>query len=410
MLPTVELLKGRNFEAQGPKTRARLIRTQVLKRQPELAHPTNPREDRFGTIFNDIKKGSFWGPMSILDGPAAGDLEDPNALHRDRNPEEYQAKRQENRNWAQSTFTPAELYSLTGVLVELATEPDEAVVNTAPGYSRGHSTLLRHMVEKSGSIFTDFLAPEAPKILANGAFWEELGAATMPLRVEDVLRDHTGDLDPSLAARFIPLYERNRQHTTYSPDKLDADLRHFSTEGLLTYLKFIKGVAEHTDETGTKTVNSGTIDQLLTPFLLATLEVHPDDPDHLRYETRYSYDGMKEIRPSITYQEIFQDSLVQASIARSPITIGILGSRFGEMLAEKWGDAPGPDSALQALEDMGANGRIVMFSAVKRLTEAEFPEISESDLAETLDNQVERHPVAQVGLDLLDHLKAEVKE
>lgn len=301
MPPRIEIVKGRTPESLTPGQGAFLLVTSVLTEHPELGKPNS----RLQVMLHDLDRQKAWGPMRLLDGPANGDLD-----HQDcpRVPkEEYTARRDQARAWTKSVFTHEELGMLTAGIVDFATHPSEENVRTAPGYARGHSLLLEHMVEKPDSIFTQFLTPEAPKILANGAFWEELGYAHNPLRVEGILRDHTGDLDPELASQFIPLYERNRKLTTSSPTKIETDMKPFTTEGLMTYLAFIKAVSRQTDSDGNPAVKPELVDQLITPFLLGTLAQHPDDPDSLRFQTRYDFDHDKDIPPEIPYYQIFKD-------------------------------------------------------------------------------------------------------
>ncbi len=401
-MPTRIELVRRTIESPTAAEKALAVRGAVLAAHPELGQPRSHTEDKFGVLFGDLKKGKAWGPMSILDGPAKGDLDHPERWSRVPK-EEYDLKRQEARAWTRQAFTTEQLHTLTAGIVDVAINPTDEQVRTAPGYARGHSLLLRHMVEKPGSIFPEFLTPEAPKALANGAFWEELGSATAPDRVEDILLDHGQELDPALAAEYIPLYERNRGLTTYSHVKHETDMGRFTTEGLTAYLEFIKKVAAETNLDGNLAVDPKLIDQLVLPYLLGTLHTHPEDPNSLRFQVRYDFEKLQEIKPEMTYQAVFGDSLVQASIARSERTQKFLGARLAELLDEPWGDQPGPEAALDVFDQMGNESRTVMKATIEAIAKKSSSNLSQ--LAELLENMSQRHPIAEVGLYILDEIE-----
>lgn len=76
------------------------------------------------------------------------------------------------------------------------------------------------------------------------------------------------------------------------------------------------------------------------------------------------------------------------------------------MLGEKWGEGPGPEAALTVLDQMQENAAVVMKMTLEALLKEDPSVETRDNLAEMLDNMSGMHPVAEVGLYILDE-KAE---
>ena len=281
-------------------------------------HPERAHDSRMITMLEDLQRGAFWGVLYQLDGPADGGLQESLGFGNLSMPD-YEAERQKARTWTAANFTDLELNRLMRVTVDLALNPP--TIEGRPGYIRGHSTLLRHMVDKPGSIFAEGITEEGRKRLVNGAFWEELGDGYNPSLLSDNLTNHTQDLDPSLALSGIRLYERNRKVRGFGgPDRKLMDMRYFSTEALDTYLGFAKRLnafGNSDDTSPDDRIDPAVIDDILQPYILAILAEDPDDADEFRFGEKYDLEKDVFVKPGVDIVQRLQDPLVQESLTRS---------------------------------------------------------------------------------------------
>lgn len=313
-------------------------------------HPGKFPDRRVDLLFGDLKAGRFWTPLSLLDGPAKGGLLNPYGAG-NASEGAYEQARLEARTWTLDTFTKPEIDTLFDLVINLALEPERI---TAPGYQRGHSTLLSHMVDKPGSLFAAEVTPEGRRRLVNGAFWEELGYAVggAPGRVNDILVNHASELDSSLAANgVLHLYGRNRNLTTIGREKIDIEMDGFSTKALDTYLGFIDKVAKEIAIDGEPAVLDETIDQLVTPYILAIIALDPENDSDLRFGPQYDDEKGEYVIPTDSYHARLQHPLVQQALVRSERNRRIFGDKLAGLLTEP--DVYG-DVALDVIEAISA--------------------------------------------------------
>lgn len=336
-MPTpLESINGRTTRAEFGGT----TETYQFEHWFHKEHPNKYPDAKLDLLFGDLKTGRFWTPLSLLDGPAKGGLQNPNdgrdALLRD-----YEQSRLVARTWTLDTFTKPERDTLVDLAINLALEPEHM---TAPGHQRGHSTLLSHMVDKPGSIFANEITPDGRRRLINGAFWEELGYAVggAALRVEDILTYHGSSLDTSLATHgILYLYDRNRNLTTNALEKIDIDMGGFSAQSLDKYLGFIEKVGREIALDGDPAVSDKYIDQLVMPYILALVEPSSEDNRDLRFGPQYDDDKSEYVTPTDSYHTRLQHPLVQQVLGRSKESRRVFGERLAGLLAaepEVYGD------------------------------------------------------------------------
>lgn len=269
-------------------------------------HPERAQDTRMIALLKDLQAGASWGVLSLLDGPAEGDLQDP---LKPQTKEAYEARRKEAREWTAANFTTPELNDLMDTTIDLALNPP--TIKGKPGFIRGHSLLLRHMVDKPGSIFANGVTKEGKVRLVNGAFWEELGDANAPGYLEDILTNHASDLNPEFAAKKgLELYQRNKQEV---PTR-EINMQYFSTQALDNYLEFVRKLSNPENRDN---IAPDIIDELLTPYLMAILSPDPDDSWEFRFGEKYDIDKDTITRPANDLNLRLKDPLVQESLSRS---------------------------------------------------------------------------------------------
>ena len=336
MSTPLESINGRTTRAEfGATTEA-----DRFERWFHREHPTKFPDGKIDVIFGDLKAGNFWTPLTLLDGPAKGALQNRDS-GRDALLRDYEQSRLVARTWTLDTFTKPERDTLVDLVINLALEPENMA---GQGKQRGHSTLLSHMVDKPGSIFADEITPDGRRRLINGAFWEELGYAVegAASRVEDILTYHGSELDPTLAASgVLHLYERNRNLTTYASEKIDIYMGGFSTQSLDTYLGFIEQVRREIALDGDPAVPDKYIDQLVTPYIIALVEPSSDDNSDLRFGPKYDDEKGEYVTPTDSYHARLQHPLVQRVLGRSEESRRAFGERLAGLLTaepEIYGD------------------------------------------------------------------------
>jgi len=322
-------------------------------------HPRAAENPRMRSLFHELTTGAQWGALILLDGPAADDIQEPSALP--ATPEKYEEARTKAREWTAQNFNHYELGKLGDLIIEHALTP--AVTEGAPGYLRGYGDLLRHMVDKPGSIFADRVSAGERKILANGAFWEEVGCATALDRLHDVLEDHGTELDPDLTPQGLKLYNRNRQHDPDSGWRLRFG--DFSKEALEAYLRFMTGLDQKAVDLK---IDQKTVDGLIRPYVLAILAPDEDDPGLLRFGPHYDEERDAEVTPTQNVKVRMHDPLVQTSLARSLRTQKAVAERINDIITDNEGDNALGIYALEAIG--GETGDKILEMVVKKAHES----------------------------------------
>lgn len=269
-------------------------------------HPERAQDPTIMTLFANLVAGDFWTPLSLLDGPANGTLYDPSGNKR-FTPVDYDNLRAERRAWTAANFTGSELREMFDFITEHALNP--TTTYGKPGFLRGHSTLLQHVVDKPGSIFADRISVKGRKTLVNGAFWEELGAASAPGVVNDILEDNSVYLDPKLASTFGDTYRRNRKDYKNA----QIDMQYFSEEALNKYIRFVEDIYRHGDSSQAQV----DVDDLVIPYLEAVMGPDEDDSFALRFGPKYDIDKGTITTPIYGVRERLADPFVQESLVRS---------------------------------------------------------------------------------------------
>lgn len=342
-------------------------------------HPEGLRDERTVSLFSDLQRGFFWGVLATLDGPANGDLTGLRGQFAREPQQHYSQVRADARAWTKQNFTEPDLNELVDLTIDLAIHPP--AVKGRQGFVIGHSTLLRHMVDKPGSIFSDAVTDSFRQRLVNGAFWEELGTATNRGAFEDILSYHSSDLNPAFATKGLDLYRRNREMTTSSADKIDMDMTHFSINALDTYMEFMTSLAVRRLPDGQREIAAADLDGLLKPYILAVLDENPSESYSLRFGPKYDMANATIVTPVNGFHQRLNDPLVQESLARSKANqravaerlriillnsgynngaaldvLAAIGGNTGDLILQRIMRSIGSDVITRNLQDMIENG------------------------------------------------------
>ena len=339
------------------------------------------------TTLDDLQRGFFWGVLFQLDGPAKGELDGVFNERYDQSLEDpYERKRREAREWTAANFTTPELNDLMKVTVDLALNPP--TTEGKPGYIRGHSSLLRHMIDKPGSIFEKGVTREGRIRLVNGAFWEELGDGHAPGRLNDVLGNHSMDLSPEMAIDgILKLYSRNRK---LNGGDSPIDMRYFSDHALNAYVRFIKDLDGLKHKQGTvekPSIDPKIIDELLAPYLSAVLTQDAEDGFYLRFGPKYDFENDTVVTPANEIKERFADDLIQKSLARSEANQELVAQEIAWIFTSAELDGP---QGFQVLEAIG--GETAKKILAKVLTDKN---LSRSSLRNSISDS--RSPFAEIA-------------
>lgn len=305
-------------------------------------------DPRMSGLLLDLQNGFFWGVLTALDGPTEEASTYPTRKPVFGYKSAFDQERHQARDWTREAFTAPELAELTDLTVDFALNPP--AVKGKSGFLRGHSTLLRHMVDKPGSIFKDGVDEKGRKRLVNGAFWEELGDAAIPARVSNILLDHQESLDPAFAKQGIALYKRNRDANTAEAVKRNIDMDLFPEEALDRYVDFVAQVAAVKDEQGENAIDEATIDELLQPYMLAVLAPDEDDIYELRFGPHLDLETHATVTPLNGFNVRLANPLIQESLKRSPLNRIVVAERLGEILTSPDGRT---DTALDVIAVLG---------------------------------------------------------
>ena len=181
---------ARQKVAQMPKTfvgQQRAIHPEIKTRDNlYYGHPDSYPENLAGLLV-DVEDARFWGIFKYLD---------------------------ENSFLISYQISNPEAQTLLTIAVNQALlRPKES---SWPGQKRGHSILHKDLVQKPLPFFREVATPEFKKKLNNGRFWEELpntyqhvDAGYGSELVEDVLENHSGDLDTAFAPEGFDILHAN---------------------------------------------------------------------------------------------------------------------------------------------------------------------------------------------------------
>ncbi len=341
-------------------------------------HPEGLRDERMVSLFSDLQRGFFWGVLTTLDGPANEGLTGLRGQFAREPQQHYSQIRTDARAWTKQNFTEPNLNGLVDLTIDLAINPP--AVKGRQGFVIGHSTLLRHMVDKPGSIFSDAVTDSFRQRLVNGAFWEELGTATNRRAFEDILSNHSSDLNPAFATKGLDLYQRNREMTTSSIVKIDMDMTRFPINALDTYMEFMTSLAARRLPDGQREIAAADLDGLLKPYILAVLAEDPSESYSLRFGPKYDTTADTIVTPVNGFPQRLNDPLVQESLARSKANQRAVAERLGNILLTSHYNN---DAALDVLAAIGGEtGDQILQRIIKSIGS----ELDSANLQAVIDN------------------------
>ena len=178
-------------------------------------HGPKDRDDsmhyrRLGSLFSYVENAVFWNILDLLDGPS------DDAEVKDKKVQRFTA-----RGWAIDTFSKSELQELLNISV------NQALINPydragQPGRYKGHSILLKDIVEKEGSIFKTAVDEKAMKRFVTGAFWEEVSDYNFSPLMERILTNYSSYFDAKETGAFLEVIEfRTANHHGAKSVKLE---------------------------------------------------------------------------------------------------------------------------------------------------------------------------------------------
>ena len=341
-------------------------------------HPEGLRDQRMVSLFSDLQRGFFWGVLTTLDGPANEDLTGLRGQFAREPQQHYSQVRADARAWTKQNFTEPDLNELVDLTIDLAIHPP--AVKGRQGFVIGHSTLLRHMVDKPGSIFSDAVTDSFRQRLVNGAFWEELGTATNTGAFRDVLLNYSSDLSPAFATKGLDLYRRNREMTTSSIVKIDMDMTRFPIDVLDTYMEFMTSLAARRLPDGQREIAAADLDGLLKPYILAVLAEDPSEPYNLRFGPKHDTAADTIVTPVNGFDKRLNDPLIQESLARSTENQRVVAERLGNILLTSHYNN---DAALDVLAAIGGE---TGDQILQRITRSIGSESDSRNLQDVIDN------------------------
>lgn len=216
------------------------------------ARPNRVIDQRAAFIFQGLNNGHYWDLFSAVDGYTS-------------EPEE---KRQERHDWATSTFEPQELNHLFDLAVRIAMVMPHGT-DGAPGKQRPHSVLYERVVGRQDSLFHGKFDDEDVKRLNNGRFWEELPDMMPGLNhghsyrvVNDVLENHSEDLDTSFAPKGLEIFRRN------NGENPDWDFWLISKKGIDNFSAFMGQIDAQREELG---ITDDQLADLAAPYAVAAI-------------------------------------------------------------------------------------------------------------------------------------------
>lgn len=252
-----------NLYSETDESRKRVLREAGEFEQAYLAvHQDKASDEKFKVFFSDLKSGAFWRNITFLDGT--------NNQLVQRKPEQPA----EARAWAQASFTQQELQKIFDIIVNTALLVPHP--NSWPGTYKGHSILLRDIVEKEGSVFRNAVSEDFRKTLVNGTFWEEIYDMSPGLNygisyfiIDRILTKQYDELSIDFVRKGFNILYRNR-----SPFSQHFTIFRLSKEGIDKWIDFAKRIDSKREDIH---VEEKDVALLMSPYVMNLLEFRTDE-------------------------------------------------------------------------------------------------------------------------------------